>query len=35
MLHGRVSPRVPYNFKSGPNHGQGTRACLVAVWASQ
>ncbi|KHG17072.1 hypothetical protein F383_21497 [Gossypium arboreum] len=31
MLHGRVSPRVPYNSQVSLNHGQGARACLVAV----
>ncbi|KHF99132.1 hypothetical protein F383_09464 [Gossypium arboreum] len=49
MLHGCVSPRAAYDFKSGLSmtkvhgrvashvtqvsfdHGQGTRACLVAV----
>ncbi|KHG13698.1 hypothetical protein F383_18025 [Gossypium arboreum] len=31
MLHGRVSPRAPYNSQVRFDHGQNTRACLMAL----
>ncbi|KHG30557.1 hypothetical protein F383_13091 [Gossypium arboreum] len=31
MLRGRVSLGVPYNSQVRLDHGQGTRACLVAM----